>query len=119
VEGHRFDPVHIQNSVLAGGVTMGVAADLNVTPAGAMGSGFIVGVISVLGFRFLQPFLNNKFGIQDTCGVHNLHGMPGICSGLVGVFVTIDTHSSHPNPTLPDAQAAYQIAAVGITFGNV
>ena len=32
-----------------------------------------------------QPLLN-KLRIQDTCGVHNLHGMPGVFAGL-GSFV--------------------------------
>lgn len=34
---------------------------------------------------FLQPLLT-KIGILDTCGVHNLHGMPGVFSGLLSVL---------------------------------
>lgn len=27
-----------------------------------------------------------KIGIPDTCGVHNLHGMPGVFSGLLTIL---------------------------------
>lgn len=121
VSEHKFNPVHIQNSTLAGGVVMGVAADLDLTPAGAIGSGFIAGVVSVLGYRYLSPILNNKFHIQDVCGVHNLHGMPGFMSGLVGIFVTLGLalEDSPEERTFRrgNNQAAFQVAALFISLG--
>ena len=36
---------------------------------------------------FLQPWLAKKLKIHDTCGVHNLHGMPGVLAGLIGAVV--------------------------------
>ena len=36
---------------------------------------------------YLQPFLLSKLRIHDTCGVNNLHGMPGLLGGLLSVLV--------------------------------
>lgn len=47
---YKFDVIHIQNSTLAGGVVMGVAADFNLSPAGAMGAGFAAGNIFLIFF---------------------------------------------------------------------
>jgi ammonium transporter Rh len=48
--------------------------------------GFCTGALSALGFLFLSPYLKEKIGLHDTCGVHNLHGMPGIIGGLVSAI---------------------------------
>ena len=45
--------------------------------------GLAAGAISTLGFFFLSPLLEEKAGLGDTCGVHNLHGIPGLLGGLV------------------------------------
>lgn len=34
----------------------------------------------------LQPFMERKLKIQDTCGIHNLHAMPGVIGGIVGAI---------------------------------
>lgn len=39
-----------------------------------------------LEFSSLQPFLEKTLKIQDTCGVHNLHAMPGVLGGVVGAI---------------------------------
>jgi len=117
----QFNVIHIQNSTLAGGVVMGVAAHLDLQPAGAMGAGMVAGAVSVLGFQYVSPILTNVFNIQDTCGVHNLHGMPGILSALVGIFATLRLSHDAPNvePVLPrgDDQAGHQAAAMFISLG--
>uniref|UniRef100_A0A8C9WYA7 Ammonium transporter Rh type A n=1 Tax=Sander lucioperca TaxID=283035 RepID=A0A8C9WYA7_SANLU len=81
----KLDMVHIQNATLAGGVAVGTCADMNIGPFGAMLIGLVAGIISTLGFKYLTPILASNLGIQDTCGVHNLHGMPGILGGLAGI----------------------------------
>lgn len=40
--------------------------------------------ISLIFFETCQPCMEEKLKIQDTCGVHNLHGMPGILGAIVG-----------------------------------
>ncbi|MGH0134119.1 UNVERIFIED_CONTAM: hypothetical protein FKN15_004131 [Acipenser sinensis] len=82
----KLDMVHIQNATLAGGVAVGTCADMNIGPFGAMLIGLVAGIISTVGFKFLTPILASKLCIQDTCGVHNLHGMPGILGGIAGIM---------------------------------
>ncbi|XP_038603480.1 ammonium transporter Rh type C isoform X2 [Tachyglossus aculeatus] len=80
----KLDMVHIQNATLAGGVAVGTAAEMMLMPYGSLIVGFICGIVSTFGFVYLTPFLESRLRIQDTCGIHNLHGMPGIIGGIVG-----------------------------------
>ncbi|XP_027758042.1 ammonium transporter Rh type A isoform X1 [Empidonax traillii] len=111
----KFSMVLIQNATLAGGVAVGTCADLNIHPFGAMCIGVLAGVVSVLGFHFLSPLLESKLNIQDTCGVHNLHGLPGILGGIAGIIVTAITggDTGHGVQLTPGKQAA----ALGSTLG--
>ena len=78
--------VHIQNATLAGGVAVGAVADMAIEPFGAMIIGTVAGILSTLGFQYLTPKLNESV-VHDTCGVNNLHGMPGILSGIASAIV--------------------------------
>lgn len=78
--------VDMANAALAGGVSIGSLCDV-VSPTGAFGIGLLAGTISVLGYVFLQPVLESKLKLVDTCGVHNLHGMPGLLGGISAFFV--------------------------------
>ncbi|NXS88646.1 RHAG protein, partial [Erpornis zantholeuca] len=109
----KFSMVLIQNATLAGGVAVGTCADLAIHPFSAMVIGVIAGIVSVLGFQFLTPVLASKLKIQDTCGVHNLHGLPGILGGIAGIIITAirtETKNGHLTPSR-------QAAALGSTLG--
>ncbi|MGH9642323.1 MAG: ammonium transporter [Terriglobales bacterium] len=76
----------MMNAALAGGV--GIGATCNVVSArGAFAIGLLAGAICVLGCVFVQPWITARLRIVDTCGVHNLHGMPGLMGGFVAVLV--------------------------------
>lgn len=74
------------NATLAGGVIMGAAADLIVKPYYAMICGFCIGGFSAFGFLWLGSFLKEKIGLHDTCGIHNLHAVPGFMGGIVSAI---------------------------------
>ncbi|NXW10402.1 RHBG protein, partial [Fregetta grallaria] len=80
--------VQIQDATLAGAAVMGMAGEMLVTPFGALIAGFLAGLIPLLGFRFLTPILCSRLKTQDTCGVHNAHGLPGILGALLGTLLT-------------------------------
>ncbi|XP_044749007.1 ammonium transporter Rh type B [Coccinella septempunctata] len=82
----KLEMVHIQNATLAGGVAIGSSASLLVQPYGAILIGILSAIISMVGFKKVTPWLETKWKINDTCGVNNLHGIPGILGGLIGTF---------------------------------
>lgn len=84
----KLDMVHVQNATLAGGVAVGTTADMMIGPWGAMLIGSLAGVLSTCGYRYLSPMMASKLKLHDTCGVHNLHGMPGVFAGLAGIVAS-------------------------------
>ncbi|XP_027528536.1 ammonium transporter Rh type A [Neopelma chrysocephalum] len=113
----KFSMVLIQNATLAGGVAVGTCADLHIYPFGAMCIGILAGIVSVFGFHFLTPLLESKLNIQDTCGVHNLHGLPGILGGIAGIIVTAVTDQTMNGVRLtPGKQAAALGSSLGIAL---
>ena len=119
------------NATLAGGVAVGSASDLVVTASVAMLIGGAAGIVSAWGFLKLNEWLQEKIGLHDTCGVHNLHGMPGIMGGVIGALSAAMSGSA--NAFDEDAQKAtfvamqdgrtakeqglYQLYALGVTLG--
>merc|ERR1719345_672076 len=82
-----LSPAEIQNATLAGGVAIGGIANLNIHPWGALVVGCAAGVLSTIGYNKLQAILLERFGLHDTCGIHNLHGMPSVLGGIIAVVV--------------------------------
>ncbi|NWU92576.1 RHBGB protein, partial [Upupa epops] len=121
--------VQIQDATLAGAAVMGMTGEMLVTPFGALTAGFLAGLIPPLGFRFLTPVLSSRLKTQDSCGVHNVHGLPGILGALLGtllsVLATADTYGERMELVFPLVaqgsrtvvdQALYQLCALPVTL---
>ena len=90
----------------------------------------------------LSPYLKEKIGLHDTCGVHNLHGMPGVFGGIMSaltasqtiktfkntsastaLFPAMDKNMKEPNiydknlPLTFHEQAGMQLAGLAVTVG--
>mmetsp|Transcript_48924 Transcript_48924/g.36010 ORF Transcript_48924/g.36010 Transcript_48924/m.36010 type:complete len:362 (+) Transcript_48924:484-1569(+) len=125
----KLDAEILLNSTLAGGVAVGAGADIIVKPYYAMICGWVTGAVSALGYTHIGKFLTSKFSIHDTCGVHNLHGMPGIIGGVIAAIATNqqavrtfgDRYDYHYGDVVldrsPAEQSGMQIAAVGVSLG--
>eukprot|EP01136_Pigoraptor_vietnamica_P029619 Opistho-1_new@87923 len=127
----KFEMVDIQNATLAGGVAVGAVADMYIRPFGAALVGASAGVVSSVGFALLMPLLDRKLKLQDTCGVNNLHGMPGLIGGFASVIAagtaTLGVYGTSLFVVFPardpagrdwDAQqqALMQLASIGTTL---
>uniref|UniRef100_A0A0N5AJM8 Ammonium_transp domain-containing protein n=1 Tax=Syphacia muris TaxID=451379 RepID=A0A0N5AJM8_9BILA len=130
----RFSMVHIANSTLAGGVAIGTTANVVLHPLHALLVGAGAAVISVLGYAYLTPFMAKKLGIHDTCGVNNLHGMPGVYAGILGFIFAAVYDPARYSTSLGDIypamvsnvdgearssiiQACFQLAGLALVLG--
>jgi len=122
----KFNMVHIQNATLAGGVAVGASSNLILSPYTAMLIGMIAGSLSTYGYVFISPWLEKK-GLRDTCGIHNLHGMPGLLGGIASIFCAWFYSSSEygdVGKVIPargdgrsgELQGLYQLASLAMTF---
>jgi len=110
LHGGRFFADEMQNATLAAGVTMGVPADVPMGPAIALLIGLIAGSVSTLGFAKLKL---DCIGVGDTCGVHNLHGMPGLLSGIAGLVLCGTAQNTTIIKQLLGMACSIAIAVVG------
>ena len=124
----KLDMVHVQNATLAGGVAIGTAANMIVQPWGALLVGMVAGIISVLGYRYVTPFLKETLKIHDTCGVNNLHGMPALLAGVAGTICARLASKAKYDDSLTTVfgkreertaaqQSVFQFIAILITLG--
>lgn len=121
--------VDIQNATLAGGVAIGSSADLVVKPWAAVVIGIIASGVSVWGYTVLTPYLEEKIRLFDTCGVHNLHGMPGVIGGVSGAIASGcvgdeiyggnigNVYAAREEGRSAGGQAGIQLLALLITLG--
>jgi ammonium transporter Rh len=93
----------IANASLAGGVAIGSTCD-HASPQEALVIGLLAGVISTLGFAVIQSRMQKSCRLVDTCGVSNLHGLPGLLGGFSAIFIV-----SGINPV-------YQLSGIGVTI---
>lgn len=119
----------ILNATLAGGVIIGASADLIVQPWVSFIIGCVAGSISLLGFEYIGPYLNKKIGLQDTCGVHSLHGIPGFLGGIISAIIvgtaTPERYGDSFSVIFPKIsvarsngqQAGYQLATIATSLG--
>lgn len=74
-------------------MAVGSSADVITQPIFAILIGMFAGYVSAFGFSHLGPYLKEKFGLVDVCGVHNLHGIPSVISCIASIFVTLGVNS--------------------------
>ncbi|XP_052844532.1 ammonium transporter Rh type A isoform X2 [Drosophila gunungcola] len=137
---NKLDMVHVQNSTLAGGVAVGTVCNLLLGAHGAVLIGIIAGTVSVLGYRYLTPWMTSNLRLHDTCGVHNLHGMPALISAIASAIyasmATVGDYQSELQDIFPamvgtngtetkilgglgrnaTSQAGYQLFGIAVTL---
>ncbi|XP_012557537.1 ammonium transporter Rh type C isoform X1 [Hydra vulgaris] len=126
-KSYKFKMVLMQNATIAAGVAVGISSDLLIRPWGAMLIGLTASTICVLGFTYLTPRLN-KLSIHDTCGVHNLHGMPALfgacCAAICAIAIPPGKYSAEDFKSIytasaersPLKQGGFQFAAIIVTL---
>lgn len=105
---------------------MGSSADIITRPWGAMLLGFVAGSVSAFGYAKITPFVRQKLGLHDTCGVLYLHCIPGIMGAIVSSIVCALADDgfgdNYYNIFLKHGrtakqQAGFQLAGLGVTIG--
>jgi ammonium transporter Rh len=99
----KIDAADIANASLAGGVAIGAVCN-TATSGEAIVIGLVAGALSVTGFALVQSGLQKGLKLVDTCGVSNLHGIPGLFGGLAALLV------------IKGIDVGAQLSGIGITI---
>ena len=103
-------------------MAIGAASNLKITPGMAMLVGVCAASISTFGFSRVQAYVEAKLGLHDSCGVHNLHGMPALLGSFV-VALAVSVPGTQGDVVYPrgDQQPFAQLGGAGVTlvFGLV
>ena len=126
---HKFSMEDILNATLAGGVAIGAPSGIVANAGIALLIGVAAGIVSAVGYARLSEILYKNIGLHDTCGVNNLHGIPGLLGGFVSAMV-VASYQTYPglDPLYQQyinltpmgrtwsAQAGIQVACTFISF---
>lgn len=82
----KFTMTHILNATISGGVVMGSVSGIIVHPSAAITIGFLIGIVSTVALHYLTPYLEKKFGLFDSCGIHSTFGLPGLIGGILSAI---------------------------------
>ena len=77
----KINIADIANAALAGGVAIGSACAV-ASHTAAVIIGIMAGALSTFGFAVIQSKQQKLMKLIDTCGVTNLHGLPGLMGGI-------------------------------------
>ena len=113
--GGKLEVGDIANATLAGGVGIGVSARMAIGPSGAFMVGLLTGLLSVVGFKFISPGFKDM-GVNDNCGVVNLHGWPAVLGGVLSAIFAYYDNQSGFFVHGPFSQAIRQLLGVGVTI---
>jgi ammonium transporter Rh len=80
----KINIADIANAALAGGVAIGSTC-MVASHTLAVFIGVMAGGLSTFGFAVIQARQQKLMKIIDTCGVTNLHGLPGLMGGLAAL----------------------------------
>ena len=113
----KFNMEDIINATLAGGVAIGASSGVVANLGISLTIGIIAGFVSNLAYvKLLEKVEHGFLGIHDTCGVHNLHGIPGLMGGLISAMV-IASYQTWPG--LDEAYLKYlTVVYEGRTFSG-